>query len=135
MSRRCKKFVFRFLAADCFFYLFRRKLLQILGVQISDDVLRGRRVAVGDRCRFKRYRTQSLNFTAGAYIVVAVAGGEYVPKKPMFSLSNFGETLAKLCTHRVRRRPRRPMAQCSGHNVYRKITRSSNVERGCCLDG
>ncbi|KAG8253362.1 hypothetical protein J6590_035355 [Homalodisca vitripennis] len=28
-----------------------------------------------------------------------------------------------------------PKAQCSGYNGYRKITRSSNVERGCCLDG
>ncbi|KAG8314297.1 hypothetical protein J6590_096038 [Homalodisca vitripennis] len=26
------------------------------------------------------------------------------------------------------------MAQCSGYNGYRKITASSNVERGCCLD-
>ncbi|KAG8270042.1 hypothetical protein J6590_093868 [Homalodisca vitripennis] len=27
-----------------------------------------------------------------------------------------------------------PMAQCSGYGGYRKITRSSNAERGCCLD-
>ncbi|KAG8299362.1 hypothetical protein J6590_102941 [Homalodisca vitripennis] len=27
------------------------------------------------------------------------------------------------------------MAQCSGYNGYRKITRSNNGERGCCLDG
>ncbi|KAG8291053.1 hypothetical protein J6590_070305 [Homalodisca vitripennis] len=26
------------------------------------------------------------------------------------------------------------MAQCSGYGGYRKITRSSNAERGCCLD-
>ncbi|KAG8262464.1 hypothetical protein J6590_052109 [Homalodisca vitripennis] len=29
---------------------------------------------------------------------------------------------------------KKPMAQCSGYNGYRKIARSSNVERGCCLD-
>ncbi|KAG8286315.1 hypothetical protein J6590_062818 [Homalodisca vitripennis] len=28
-----------------------------------------------------------------------------------------------------------PMAQCSEYNSYRAITGSSNVERGCCLDG
>ncbi|KAG8248519.1 hypothetical protein J6590_038222 [Homalodisca vitripennis] len=28
-----------------------------------------------------------------------------------------------------------PMVQCSGYSDYREITRSSNVERGCCLDG
>ncbi|KAG8335134.1 hypothetical protein J6590_076079 [Homalodisca vitripennis] len=28
-----------------------------------------------------------------------------------------------------------PLAECNGYNGCRKITRSSNVERGCCLDG
>ncbi|KAG8302335.1 hypothetical protein J6590_034648 [Homalodisca vitripennis] len=27
------------------------------------------------------------------------------------------------------------MARCSEYNGYRKITKSSNIERGCCLDG
>ncbi|KAG8293436.1 hypothetical protein J6590_016395 [Homalodisca vitripennis] len=28
-----------------------------------------------------------------------------------------------------------PIARCSGYGCYRKITDSSNAERGCCLDG